>query len=31
MDKRQINRLEMYQAVQTFMDTNTTIWSGVLY
>ncbi|WP_062059424.1 hypothetical protein [Aquimarina longa] len=29
MTKRQINRLEMYQAVQTFMDTNTTVWSGV--
>ncbi|WP_103069585.1 hypothetical protein [Aquimarina sediminis] len=29
MDQRQINRLEMYQAVQTFMDTNTNIWNGV--
>ncbi|PKV52421.1 hypothetical protein ATE84_4536 [Aquimarina sp. MAR_2010_214] len=29
MDQRQINRLEMYQAVQTFMDTNTNIWNSV--
>ncbi|WP_103068809.1 hypothetical protein [Aquimarina sediminis] len=29
MDQRQINRLEMYQAVQTFMDTHTNIWNSV--
>ncbi|MEW7278284.1 hypothetical protein ABW636_06785 [Aquimarina sp. 2201CG1-2-11] len=29
MDQRQINRLEMYQAVQSFMDTHTDIWNGV--
>jgi len=29
MDQRQINRLEMYEAVHTYLDTNTAIWSGV--
>lgn len=29
MDQRQINRLEMYEAVHTYLDANTAIWSGV--
>ncbi|MEW7279181.1 hypothetical protein ABW636_11365 [Aquimarina sp. 2201CG1-2-11] len=29
MTKEQINKLEMYQAVQTYLDTDTNKWSGV--
>lgn len=29
MDQRQINKLDMYQAVLTFMNSHTSIWSGV--
>ncbi|WP_271784553.1 hypothetical protein [Aquimarina algiphila] len=29
MTKDQINKLEMYHAVQTFLDTNTNKWNGV--
>lgn len=29
MDQRQINRLEMYQAVNTYLDANTAAWNGV--
>ncbi|MFL1896167.1 hypothetical protein ACJRPK_10715 [Aquimarina sp. 2-A2] len=29
MTKQQINKLDMYQAVQTYLDTNTKKWSGI--
>ncbi|WP_378187702.1 hypothetical protein ACE939_04950 [Aquimarina sp. W85] len=29
MTKQQINKLDMYQAVQTYLDTNTQKWSGI--
>ncbi len=29
MDQRQINRLEMYQAVQNYLDNYTDVWNGV--
>ncbi|KAA1242470.1 hypothetical protein [Aquimarina sp. RZ0] len=29
MDQRQINRLDMYEAVNTYLNANTAVWSGV--